>query len=352
MKKILFVILFLFLLLPSSIFAKKDGSTQRKTIRAEIIDVEEGFLRAEDKHRNRYSIGKDSSIKRPGQIHEGDQVILEQIKKVDGETQYVISSFVRYWPLIILFFLFVLSLLFVNGKRGFKSLINLGVTFCVIVFFIIPMILKGWSPVWISVIGGTVAMLWNIYFSHGINKKSHSAVAGIGLSLLIVGVLSTIFIDLASLSGFADEETTIIQAIGYENINMRGLLLAAILIGALGVLDDLVISQVSVVKELINNKPKINKKDLFSSAMRVGHDHTSAIVNTLVLAYTSSAFPLAILLSIGVPPFESFTSALNNEIVATELVRMLTGSIGILLSMPIATIVAVYFFRDTIQEKN
>ena len=351
MKKFFALIILVFLFSPIYTFAAEENQ-QRKTIRAEVIDVEEDFIRAEDNQGNRYSVGKDSSIKRPGQVHQGDQVILEEIKKVDGSSQYVISSFVRYWPIIILFFLFVLSLLFVNGKRGFRSLINLTVTFCIIVFFIIPMILNGWSPVWISVIGGTVAMLWNIYFSHGINKKAHSAVVGIGLSLLIVGILSTIFIDLASLSGFADEETTIIQAIGYEDINMRGLLLAAILIGALGVLDDLVISQVSVVKELINNKINIDKKELFRSAMRVGHDHTSAIVNTLVLAYTSSAFPLAILLSIGVPPFESFTSALNNEIVATELVRMLTGSIGILLSMPIATIVAVYFFSDKIQKSN
>lgn len=272
-------------------------------------------------------------------------MILKEVIR-DGQKEYIISSFDRSGSIIMLFVLFAIVLVLVNGKRGLKSLLNLVITYSIILSIIIPLILNGWSPVLVTVVGGIIAMGWNVYFSHGINKKSHATMAGIASSLLIVGVLGWLFIRYSSLSGSIEQGVNILYGVGYKNINFRGLLLAAVLIGALGVLDDLVVSQVSVVKELKDKNPDIPKTELFKSAMRVGHDHTSAIVNTLVLAYTSASFPLVILFSVGVKPFNSLTNTLNNETVATEIVRMLVGGIGILLSMPIATVIATYLFKE------
>ncbi len=312
-----------------------------KKIRAEIISVEKNFIRAEDDQKNRYSIDKNTKYTLAGSVHKGDEVILKKILTKEGN-KYIISSFVRYDAILVLLAIFILVLLLVNGKRGLKSVVNLVVTYVVILLGIIPLILAGWPPILVAVLGGMAAMTWNVYLTHGFSRKSHATILGIASSLLIVGVVGWIFIKYASLSGSVEEGANILSAVGYEKINFRGLLLAAILIGALGVLDDLIISQVSVVQELKENNPDISKTKLFTSAMRVGHDHTSAIVNTLVLAYTSASFPLVILFSIGSPPFTSLTSTLNNETVATEIVRMLVGGIAILLSMPLATIIATY----------
>jgi len=356
MKKLTIIISLLFIFLfPSVLTAKTTTETTKNTstvqtsskkrsikkIRAEIISVEKNFIRAEDDQKNRYSIDRNTKYTLAGSVHEGDEVILKEIPTKNGK-KYIINSFVRYDAIIILFALFILVLLLVNRKRGLKSILNLGVTYLVILFGIIPSILAGWPPILVAVIGGMAAMTWNVYFTHGFNRKSHATILGIASSLLIVGILGWIFIKYASLSGSVEEGANILSSVGYETINFRGLLLAAILIGALGVLDDLVISQVSVVQKLKETNPDISKTKLFTSAMKVGHDHTSAIVNTLVLAYTSASFPLVILFSIGSPPFTSLTSTLNNETVATEIVRMLVGGIAILLSMPLATIIATY----------
>ncbi|MFB6226187.1 MAG: YibE/F family protein [Candidatus Paceibacteria bacterium] len=359
MKKLTLTILsFLLILSPAVVHAqgqngskkiKKADKNKKDTItriEAEITEVEEDFILAEDEEKNRYTIDKDTQYTLAGEIHKGDNVILREIKTADGSKKYIIDSFSRANQLILLFVLFVVVLLLVNGKRGLKSIINLGVTYLVILLAIIPFILSGWSPILVAVVGGIIAMGWNIYFTHGFTKKSHATIIGIASSLLIVGLLGWFFIRFASLSGSIEQGANILSAVGYEHINFRGLLLAAVLIGALGVLDDLVISQVSVVQELKETKPDISKKELFTSAMRVGHDHTSAIVNTLVLAYTSAAFPLVILFSIGSPPFNTIISTLNNETVATEIMRMLVGGIGILLSMPIATLISVYFLAE------
>jgi uncharacterized membrane protein len=347
MKKILLIILLVILFIPTiaSASTTTEKNKPNKQVSAEITEVAEKYYKAENDEGKKFIIDRNTQYKLAGQVHKGDSVILKEVTQ-NGTTNYIISSFDRTNSILLLFALFLVVLLLVNGKRGLKSMINLAVTYCVILLAIIPLILQGYSPVLVAVIGGILAMGWNIYFTHGFTNKSHATIIGIAGSLAIVGILGWIFIQTTSLSGSIEQGSNILSAVGYDHINFRGLLLAAVLIGALGVLDDLVISQVSLVEELKNKKPDLSKSELFKSAMKVGHDHTSAIVNTLVLAYTSASFPLVILFSVGVRPFNSLTNTLNNETVATELVRMLVGGIGILLSMPMATLVAIYFLVE------
>ena len=236
------------------------------------------------------------------------------------------------------------TVIIISGKQGLRSLFNLFLTFIIIIFVVIPLVLKGWNPVLAVVGGGSLAMFFTIYITYGINRKSHGTLISIIVSLFLAGALSTFFVKFSSLTGFVEEEATFLITLGYSTLDMRGILLAAIIVGTLGVVDDLAISQISLVKELSEVNKKMKKIELFRSALRVGRDHTSSMVNTLVLAYTGAAFPLMILFTLGHPPFDSFHSILNNEVVATEIVRTLVGSIALLLTMPISTWIGVWLF--------
>jgi len=335
MKKFLiFIALSLCLVLPTQ--AADEQFTAR------IVDVTEQYIRVEDKQGNRYTIDPANELKESSTLHSGDRVIISHIKQEGGGDAYIIQEFVRTPWVIALVCLFLTTIILVNGKKGIRSIINIIVTGIIILFVIIPLILKGYSPVIVTIVGGMIAMAWSIYFSEGFTKKSHTAIISIAISLFIGAILSWIFVAKTSLSGFSDESSTILAGIGYEHIKMRGLLLAAIIIGALGVIDDVAISQASIVHELKEANPTMKPTLLFQAALRVGRDHTGAVVNTLVLAYVGAAFPLIILLSLRQAPFDTAFSIFNNEIVATELVRTIIGSISIMLVMPISTWTALF----------
>lgn len=335
MKKLfLGIIIFLCTALPA--FAANDQ------FKATIIDITDNYIRVEDAEGNRYTIDPSIETKDTSQLNTGDRLIINHLTREDGTESYIIEDFVRSRWIYALIALFCAVVWTINGHKGIKSLINVGITLATIFYFVIPLILGGYSPVLVTVIGGVICMVFGIYFIEGINKKSHAAILSIALSLLIGALLSWFFVKKSSLTGFADESAGILAGIGYEHIKMRGLLLAAIIIGALGVADDVAISQASIVKELRLANPTMKRLPLFQAALRVGRDHTSAVVNTLVLAYVGAAFPLIILISIGDAPFDSLSSILNNEIVATELVRALIGSITIMLVMPISTTIALW----------
>lgn len=311
--------------------------------RAKIIDVTDQYIRVEDELGNRYTIDPNIETKDTSELHVGDKVMVGHLIREDGTDQYILLEFIRSAWIYGLIAVFTLIVWLTNGTQGLKSLVNVVVTLGIVLFGIIPLILKGHSPVLVTVVGGMISMILSIYFSEGIHKKSHAAILSIGASLFIGAILSWIFVKKTSLTGFADESSTILVGLGYEHIKMRGLLLAAIIIGSLGVIDDVAISQASIVTELRQANPTMRRRHVLKAAMRVGRDHTSAVVNTLVLAYIGAAFPLIILISIGQPPFDSVGSIFNNEIVATELVRALIGSIAIMLVMPISTAIAMAF---------
>lgn len=316
------------------------------TFTAKIIELSEEKIVVIDKDNTRYDISRSEQGEHPG-IEPGRSVVVNPIVNENGDTNYVIADIVRTNPLWILIVLFVATVLIINKKHGAKSLVNLAVTLGILIFGILPLILRGVSPVVVAIIGGIISMIWNIYFSHGFNRKSHSALLGIAFSLIIAGILSFIFVKAAFLSGLAQEEAVYLQALGFENINMQGLLLAAIIIGVLGVLDDLAINQVSIIEELKKTNPAIGNKELVSRALKIGRDHTGAIVNTLMLAYAGASFPLLLLVTLNEPPFESLFGILNNEIIATEIVRTLVGTICIVLTMPLTTIIAARFYKKS-----
>ena len=250
---------------------------------------------------------------------------------------FYISDFVRLDSLIWLFIIFIILTIYIAKCMGLMSLIGMAISFLIIFFYILPNISAGLDPIQIAITGSLFIIPITFYFSHGLNKKTTVAIVGTIIALIITGILASIFVNFAKLTGFASEEASFLEVAKPGAINMKGLLLAGIIIGVLGVLDDITISQSAIVFQLkeINNKLKFS--ELYSRAMNIGQDHISSMVNTLILVYTGAALPLLILFINNPRPF---SEVINYEMIADEIVRTLVGSIGLILSVPITTFIA------------
>ena len=275
----------------------------------------------------------------------GDQVLMVASFDDAGQAAYYITDYVRTKSLWLLAIIFIAVLIIVGRVKGLRSLISLVLTFFVIVKYIIPGILAGTNPLFITLIGSFLILLIIIYITEGFTSKSHISVVGIFFSLIITILLANFFVSLAKLTGVTSEEVSFLLHIGDQAINFQGLLLAGIIIGALGVLDDVVISQVTTVEQIIKANNRLNKIEIFKSAYRVGVSHIASMTNTLFLAYVGVSLPLLILLVSGQTAFLNFGQIINNEAIATEIVRTLAGSIGLILSVPISTLIAVWWYK-------
>jgi uncharacterized membrane protein len=277
-----------------------------------------------------------------GGYRPGDQVIVSYSKDPTGrETVYVVD-YNRKQQLLILFFLFLAFVFIIGRWKGISSFIGMIFSFVIIGRFIIPNILLGNDPVLISLLGAIFIIPVTFYLSHGINRKTTIAVVGTFLALVLTGVLAFIFIQFARLTGFAAEEAAYLDAMKGTAINIKNILLAGIIIGALGVLDDITISQTSIVAELHNANAKYSFKQLYNSAMSVGRDHIASLVNTLVLVYVGASLPLFLLFY---NTQFSYTQVISQEIIATEIIRTLVSSIGIIAAVPITTLLACLYTK-------
>jgi uncharacterized membrane protein len=206
------------------------------------------------------------------------------------------------------------------------------------------MIINGYNPVLSTLIGAAIIIPATFYVSHGINKKTHVGVIATLISLTFTGILALIFIKQTYLTGFASEEAGFLEIERHGTIDIKGLLLAGIIIGTLGILDDVTIGQASVVEQIKRTNPAIGFLKLFEKGLKVGQDHISSMVNTLVLVYAGSSLPL-LLLFFGSQ--KGFIDILEFELVAEEVVKMLVGSIGLIFAAPLATALAAYIFTKT-----
>jgi len=282
------------------------------------------------------------------QFRPGDRVVLMLTADMEADTWTVIDVVRRpalYWLAAI----FAVAVTLIGGWRGISSMVGLAISFVVLIKFILPQLLGGANPVLVSISGATIILVTTMYLAHGISKKTTVAVVGTALSLVATGLLASYFLKVATLSGASEEAYYLQTALGDTALNLQGLLLAAIIIGALGVLDDITISQSAVVFALQDANRKLRWRELFSRAMIVGQDHIASMVNTLVLAYAGAALPLLLLfVTFDVP----FGVALNREIIAAEIVRTLVGSLGLVTAVPITTALAAYVSPHAAQIDN
>jgi uncharacterized membrane protein len=239
---------------------------------------------------------------------------------------------------------FVAMVLLTGRLVGAMSLLGLAASMLVLLRFVVPGILSGHNPVLISVLGAIAIMATTLFLSHGVSRKSGVALAGTAISLVLTALLATIAIAAARVTGVASEDAATLQVLGGGGISASGLLLGGIIIGALGVLDDVTVAQASAVFELRRANPLLGALELYRRAMNVGRDHIAATVNTLVLAYAGASLPLLMLLAI---QGESLGIQLNREFVAIEVLRALVGSIGIVAAVPLTTSLAALVARRT-----
>jgi len=275
---------------------------------------------------------------------EGDKVIVSYSQDVDGNSVFFVLDYDRGSPIIWLTIIFILSVIAIGRWKGLRSLFALIISFFVILKFIIPQILSGANPVMISVGGAIIILIFAIYFTQGINKKAHIANLSLIISLLFTALLSFWFTKVAQLTGYSEEASYLIN-INHGNLNLQGLLLAGILIGTLGVLDDVIISQVSTVEQLKWANPQLNNKQIYARSLKVGIDHITSMINTLFFAYAGASLPLLILFTRSDVSGLSFSQVMNNEFIATEIIRTLLGSIGVIISIPIANYLSSYFLK-------
>lgn len=264
----------------------------------------------------------------------GERVMLNVVD-ADGAIQYQFADRDRrtvLWGLAVLFAVAVIGL---GRLRGLAALGGLVASVMVLVVFIAPAILAGRSPVLVATVGGSAIALLALYLAHGWRPLTHVAAIGTFAALALTVLLSALVMALARFSGFASEESFFLTLV--EGLDIRGLVLAGTVLGTIGALDDITVTQASTVFELRRTNPTLTSHELFASGLRVGRDHIASTVNTLLLAYAGAAMPLLLLFTLSGLPIAIVA---NSEVVAVEIVRTLVGSVGLVTAVPLTTLLA------------
>ncbi|WP_245922705.1 YibE/F family protein [Paractinoplanes atraurantiacus] len=273
--------------------------------------------------------GTETSAEIGKKVRVGDQVVL-----LHTGPDYAIVDHQRSTPMIGMLALTVAVILAFGRWRGLTSLAGLAVSFAVLLLFIIPAILDGSPPLLVAVVGASAIMFAALYLTHGISTHTSVAVAGTLASLVLTGLLGAGFTAALHLTGVATDDDAFLSAT-LGGIDMRGLLLAGIVIGALGVLDDVTVTQAVTVAEM---SAGASGWALYRAAIRVGRAHVGSAVNTIVLAYAGASLPLLLLFSTGTQPAGDL---LTGELLAQEILRSAVGTIGLVASVPLTTALAV-----------
>jgi uncharacterized membrane protein len=276
----------------------------------------------------------------------GQPVMLAVVAGATIANRYQYVDHDRTKPLLLLTVIFAIAVVALSRWRGFAALIALAVTAVMLTQFILPAILKGSNALVVAVVGGTVIMAIALFLTHGINAESSIALSGTIAALGLTVALGWFFTKLCQLSGWASEGATAAQQYA-PHIDLTGLLVAGMVIGALGVLDDVTVTQAAAVWELSAANPAANRRELVGAGLRIGRTHVASVVNTLVLAYAGAAMPILLVFAIqGLPG----RYVVSTELVAMEVVRGLVGSLGIIAAVPLTTALAAMAVADRSRE--
>lgn len=275
---------------------------------------------------------------------EGDRAVVDYIIETDGsvvllgvsaattDALYAYADYERSNVLFWLFVVFAVSVIALGGLRGVAALGGLAASVAILLMFVLPAILDGRSPLLVAIVGASAIAFLALYLSHGFTRMTTVALLGTLAALALTALLSAVVTGVAEFSGFASEESTLLTL--FEGIDVRGLLLAGIVLGAAGAIDDVTVTQASAVWELKRARPDSSHGDLFRGGIKIGRDHIASTVNTLLLAYAGAALPLLVLFVLAQ---QSLGTIANGEVVAIEIVRTLVGSIGLVAAVPFTT---------------
>ncbi len=301
----------------------------------------------------RIAEGIDAGIERtlemfegPGQprLEAGDPIVLGRTSDVGG-VEYYFADFQRRSPLVWLGVLFAVVVVAVGRIRGLAALAGLVVTFLLLIEFVLPAVLEGRSPLAVAIVGSAAMMFVLLYLAHGVNSQTTTALLGTLTSLVITGLLAAFFVEVGRLVSIGTEETAFLQ-VSAAQVNLEGLLLGSIIIGSLGVLNDVTVTQASAVWTLRAADPTAGARSLYRSAMRIGRDHIASTVDTLVLAYAGAALPLFVIFTVA---DRRLGDVVTGEVVAAELVQTLVGSLGLVAAVPVTTGLAALLVTRTVR---
>jgi uncharacterized membrane protein len=266
----------------------------------------------------------------------GDDVVLLDVATSPAQYRYSFSDFQRSTPMLWLVAAFVVVVIAFGRWQGVRALVGLAASGLVLVAFLVPSLLRDEPAVPVALAAAVVIAFVALYLAHGVNVGTTVALAGTLGALALTTVLAFVVAAATNLTGLADERAQTLRVTA-DALDLRGLLIAGIVVGALGVLDDVTVSQVSIVAALRRANPGLSRRFLYREATHVGRDHVAATVNTLVLAYAGASLPLLLFFVQGDQPIGRL---LTSEVIAVEVVRMLVGSIGLVASVPITTALA------------
>jgi uncharacterized membrane protein len=285
-------------------------------------------------HGNSYVIQSEQLVKL------GQQVVVNKVITSDSVTFFITETYRLTAVLWILGFFFLLTVIFA-GKRGLTSLIGLAISILVIVYYIVPQVVEGANPMLVALVGSLGIMCVTLYLAHGFNKRTTIALLGSLATLVLTVFLAQIFVESAALFGMGSEEAFFLKY-DLAELNLRGLLLGGIIIGVLGVLDDITTAQTAAIYEIKRANPKLDFKELYERGINVGREHITSLVNTLAMAYVGSSLPLLLLIYLNLNA--NLWVIANSELVVEEIMRTLVGSSSLVLAVPITTLLAAWYF--------
>jgi len=273
-------------------------------------------------------------------LKEGERFyLLHTVDAIDKTSRYAVAGPYRLPMLVLLAVLFLVVLAAFGGMQGIRGLVALMASLFFIMYALLPALLQGYSPVLVAMGVASLIIIVGSYITHGVNRTTSAAVLGMVCTIFVTGALAYVAVDLTRLTGFESDEAVYLNFSTRGAIDFAGLLLGGILIGLLGVLYDVAIGQAVSVEELARAGAHLDRRTIYARAVRIGREHIGALVNTLAIAYVGASLPLLLLF------YSSDTGTLalmNQEIFATEIVRTMVGSIGLVLAVPITTLIAVF----------
>ncbi len=350
------LIFFLFLIFPSKAFAQTQPV--EKYYKAEVIKIlNEGKVENAD-HINLYQdlqikildgekknklislrYGDPQTLKEDQKLKNGDKIVLLESTSSGNKPSYIVYDKYRLNNIFWILAFFIILVILVAGLKGVGSLIGLGISLGVILFFIVPQILSGHDPLLISIIGSIIILFFSTYIAHGVSKQTSVALAATFIGLFITAALAVSMTTFSKLTGIGNEDFASLQMGATSIINLKGLFLAGIIIGTLGALNDVTISQSATIFELARSEPKIKLENLIKKSFLIGREHILSLVNTLVLAYAGSALFIFIFIVLN-PAKVPYWVILNTETISGEIAATIVGSSGLILAVPIVTLLA------------
>jgi uncharacterized membrane protein len=288
-------------------------------------------------------VAKSHGVKPGDQIRYLNLSNAQGASAAQGSPAYIFVDFVRTLPMVLLALLYAVVVIAVARWRGLRALIGLVGAYFVLVSFMLPGLVEGKPPLLLALVGATVIMIGVLYFAHGFSARTSTALLGTMFGLAITAVLAAWATDAANLAGVGSHDAATLVNTS-ANISISGVILCGLIISGLGVLNDVTITQSSAVWELYELAPGSSARKLFTSAMRIGRDHIASTVYTIAFAYAGAALPILIIVMLYDRPL---ADALTSAELSEEVIRTLVGSIGLVLAIPVTTLIAVLVVKAT-----